>query len=157
VNSYSKASGQIIMGRANAKVLGLRKGDRIADIRKQGSQFFIDRLKNKYRTLLGSEANPRNYDAVLYDSEGNPTLVVLGSVQSNIQRLAGCNVDRNYVVNASSNYEKNDEELFNSAGKSFYINENGLNVLVVEDLNYLQDVLDSKQYAYIRYNYNEFN
>lgn len=157
VNSYSKASGQIIMGRANAKVLGLRKGDRIADIRKQGSQFFIDRLKNKYRTLLGSEANPRNYDAVLYDSEGNPTLVILGSVQSNIQRLAGCNVDRNYVVNASSNYEKNDEELFNSAGKSFYINENGLNVLVVEDLNYLQDVLDSKQYAYIRYNYNEFN
>lgn len=157
VGSYSKASGQIIMGRANAKVLGLRKGDCIADIESQKSVFFLERLKGKYKTLLASEADPKTYDAVLYDSDGDTTLVVVGSVQSNIERLKGCNVDKNYTINASSNYEKDDVELFNSAGKSFYINDKGQKVLVVEDESYLQEVLDSNYYSYVRYNYNRYN
>ena len=157
VGGYNKASGQVIMGRANAKALGLQPGDSIADIRSQGSGFFERRLLNKYSMPKRSEVDPELYDAVLFDRDGNKLYVVLGSVVSNIDRLYGCVPNSEYKINTSGMYEQNDQELFNSDGKAFYKSKDGRNIVVVEDAAALNDILNSRAYAHVRYKYHRNN
>lgn len=156
-SGYQKASGQVIMGRANSKALDLRKGDTIAEIRSLKSDFFLRRLDEKYQLPLKSEIDGRKYDAILYDADGNKTLVILGNVKSNINRLEGYNPNRNYVVNSNFMYEKDEQEMFSSSGKAFYIDDAGNTAIVIEDEAALREILDSKYYAYVRYNYNSSN
>lgn len=157
IGNYNKASGQIIMGRANAKALGLRPGDSIADIRYQKSGFFEQRLLNKYSMPKRSEIDPRLYDAVIFDKEGNKTCIILGTVNSKLDRLYGCVPNRDYKINSDGMYEYDDQELFNADGKSFYKSKDGYDILVVEDAAAFNDVLKSKAYSHIRYNYHPSN
>lgn len=157
VGNYKKAPGQIITGRANAKALGLQQGDSIADIARQGSSFFKDRLIGKFTMPKRSEIHPDMYDAVLFNRDGSKTIVIIGNVSTSLDRLQGYMLNKDYQVNSDWMYEKNDEELFSTLGKAFYKTPNGLDVLVVEDEAALKEVLDSKVYSHIRYNYRDNN
>ena len=144
------------MGRANARVLGLQKGDKLSDIK--DSSFFANRLANKFNLPLSSEYDPKLYDAVLYQQDGTPLLVVMGDVQTKLDRLDGCIPNPEYTVNSDGFIEYNGKELFESGGKAFFKSADGkYDIMVVDGPEAFKDVLDSRQHSMVRYNYNPSN
>ena len=153
LSNYKKHTAQIVMGRANAKLLGLQKGDKIRDIMQRGSDFFADRLRNKFQ--FPSDVDDKLYDMVLYGADGSKTLVVMSYVDSKYDRLDGCTVNEKYTINSDGNFEQDGNELFSVRDKSFYKTKDGkYDVLVVNNSQALREVLNSRAYSFNRYNYN---
>ena len=158
LKNHKKERGQVVMGIANAKALGLYNSDKLHDILKHKSGFFQSRLMHKFKVPEQSEYNSKLYDAILYKPDGSPIFVVFGNVASSLDRLNGCIPSQNYIVNSDGNIEYNGEELFEAGGKAFFTTADGkYDVLVVDDPDAFTDVLNSKHHALLRYNYNKDN
>jgi hypothetical protein len=55
------------MGKLFAKQFGLRKGDSLAQIKKEGASFFYKRIRSNFAV---TNNDSETYDCILYDGQG---------------------------------------------------------------------------------------
>lgn len=147
---------QIAMGRLYAKQLGLHPGDSIAEIKKQGPDFFKKRLAGYY---IDNNADSNSYDLVLYDGSGKKLYVKYRPKDNALLNLELYINDDYRSIDGSIYFEG--KELFSSNGKEFYkykdSNDNEFDIVVIDNNDRLREILNSHIYNFIDYNYNESN
>lgn len=146
------------IGKMSAKKLGLRKGDTINDVLSKGSDFFKNRIKNQI--WKPAYVDTELYDAVLYDSEGKQTLVVVGSLNDNSDRMNHFQNNSDYKLRGND-YWKNDVNYGDSKGIVFkqHVDNAGnvYDVAIVDSWNTFDKLYHNGLYSNAVYNYTENN
>ena len=138
VSNVKVDAAEVIMGRLNADKFGLEEGDQVDDILNQGWEFFYNRWKDNYGTLVG--VPEELYDVVLYTKNG-PILVKIGdTIDPRLTRNRNIEIlDDTYILNGTV--------LCSTEGKKKFVyladNNNEYNVIVVDSNEALNDLLDS--------------
>lgn len=150
--SYQVIPAQIIMGKLYAKQLGLLPGDSITQIKRQGPQFFKNRISGYYTE---DNLNPFTYDWTLFDGIGNKLYVKLRTPQvTDLYTNSSPNSD--YKIIEGDVYFEG-EEICSAEGKQFitYIDENGdqRNVVIIDTVDRLKELENSKAFSLTQRNY----
>ena len=149
---------QVGLGKLSAQKLGLQPGDTLNDVLKQKQNFFRKRLRRF--SELPMEIDSDFYDAVLYEANGTPTLVMFGGLDRNIDRLDKVSSNNNFKIRGS-NYWKNGIDFGSTTGKYFreYIDETGKswNVVVVDDWKAFDELKNNGQYVNDIFNFTSKN
>ena len=163
-NSWTQSTEGAI-GKRDAKKLGIRLGDTINDIKDQKEQFFKQRLRELMPDPKVFGINPRDYDAVLYTTEGNPIFVVIGRQDSrrvlDIRERIGdklkTNLDFPILLgeywNGDSNYGSSENKIF----KSYQTSNGKLDYVFVDDYNAFDELVYNDSIIDRRLNYNSDN
>lgn len=140
------------MGKLYAQQLGLLHGDSVSDIKKQGPQFFKNRIKGYY---THNNPDSYSYDAVLYNGTGNK-LFVKYKTKDDIDYYP----NDNYKEIEGSIYY-NGKRLFSAEGKKFvtYIDSNNIeqDVVIVDTSDRIREIQNSGVFNNIEYNYQPNN
>lgn len=157
---------QIGMGRKYAKEFGLRKGDSLAKIKKEGPQFFYKRIGE---TFTNNWRTNTNYDHVLYDGKGEKIYVKVLASQSKEEFDEKCTIyksklslrsNTDYVVIDGTIYHGT-EELCSKDGKEVWVYEdesgNKFNLFIVDSYERLQELENTQEYIHREDNYTEEN
>lgn len=153
---------QIGMGKKYAKEFGLRKGDSIARIKREGAGFFYRRIGEAFTNNWSTNAQ---YDHVLYDGNGEKIYVKV--LKSEAERNAYKNPENmtlvsntDYVVIDGTIYHES-EELCSNEGKELwaYEDERGrkFNLFIVDSYERLQELWNTHEYVHREDNYTEDN
>ena len=150
--SYHVIPAQIVMGKLYARQLGLLPGDSIAQIKRQGPQFFKERITGYYTE---DNPNPFTYDWVLFDGTGNKLYVKLRTPQvTNLYDNSSPNSDYKTI---EGDVYFNGEEICSADGKQFitYFDENGeqRNVVIIDAIDRLKELENSKVFSLTQRNY----
>lgn len=149
---------QIIMGKTNAKQLSLQKGDTIAKIQTHGVNFFYNRLINKYQR---NNPDADSYDFITYDAEGREFYIkVLSSEDApeyydDSLRINGDFkvVDNDVYYNSKRIVDKNEKQFYKYQDS----NGNAHDLIVVNNLDRLNELLNSAIGKNVRLNYTKNN
>lgn len=78
---------QVVIGRRNFKKFGLRRGDKLADVKEQGWKFFYNRLIENTGLIdkVKSQIPASRFDGVLQFGNGENCLVLVGDQSDNLQ------------------------------------------------------------------------
>lgn len=153
---------QIGMGKKYAKEFGLRKGDSIARIKREGAGFFYRRIGEAFTNNWSTNAQ---YDHVLYDGNGEKIYVKV--LKTEAERNAYKNPENmtlvsntDYVVIDGAIYHGS-EELCSNEGKEIwaYEDERGrkFNLFIVDSYERLQELWNTHEYVHREDNYTEDN
>lgn len=153
---------QIGMGKKYAKEFGLRKGDSIARIKREGAGFFYRRIGEVFTNNWSTNAQ---YDHVLYDGNGEKIYVKV--LKTEAERNAYKNPgnmtlvsNTDYIVIDGTIYYGN-EELCSNEGKEVwaYEDERGrkFNLFIVDSYERLQELWNTHEYVHREDNYTEDN
>ena len=138
---------EIMMSNAYKTVLGIEDGDNIDDIT---PDYFKQKLANSLKLPTDEELNPNMYDAMLVTSDGEKVFVSL------MKRDLSLNTDDSYQIVNGKVWHKG-ERVCSSDGKTFgqYVDENGekYHFVVVDDIDRLRELINSKYFNNVRYNY----
>ena len=152
---------QIMIGMADAKALGLEKGDTIYTVKSQKAKFFVDKLTKKIPGIkqVQKELNRvdlnLNFDAVLTLSDGRTMLVIKDDGNLLNERIVNSNA---YDEDTTGMVWYRGEEFCDGNGKTFKtIPELNYDVLIVDDLSRIFDLDNANQISLIQYNYNSKN
>lgn len=152
---------QIMIGMADAKALGLEKGDTIYTVKSQKAKFFVDKLTKKIPGIkqVQNELNRvdlnLNFDAVLTLSDGRTMLVIKDDGNLLNERIVNSNA---YDEDTTGMVWYRGEEFCDGNGKTFKtIPELNYDVLIVDDLSRIFDLDNANQISLIQYNYNSKN
>lgn len=150
--SYQVIPAQIVMGKLYAKQLGLLPGDSIAQIKRQGWQFFKNRISGYYND---DNPNPFTYDWTLFDGTGNKLYVKLRTPQvSDLYTNSSPNSDYK-IIEGDVYYNSN--EICSAEGKQFitYFDEDGntRNVVIIDTIDRLKELENSKAFSLTQRNY----
>jgi hypothetical protein len=88
--NYKNQVMQVVIGRRNFAKFGIRKGDKLADIKEQGSKFFYNRLLEKTGTIdkVKTQIPTSRFDGVFQLSNGENMLVLVGDQSDNLQHFS---------------------------------------------------------------------
>jgi len=149
---------QVGIGKLSAKKMGLEDGDSLNDVQTRGADFFKDKLIKK--TRKPSTVDNDLYDVVLHGNDGSQTLVMVGGLSANSQRLNSTQSSTRYK-SLGNEYWKNGESFGSTKGKYFreYIDYDGksYDVVIVDSWNDFEDLYNSGHYSNYVYNYTEDN
>jgi hypothetical protein len=147
---------EVMMGRAFAEELGLRKGDSIGEIKRLKERFFIDRIKTESKFPLNDDkfsiAKTR-YDVMLCGPNGEKLFVALS--KNDNRQLNGLYPSQAYE-NRNGVIYYNGKEFCEQGNKQFYSKptETGEHHLVlVENLSEIDELMESGMFRIARYNY----
>ena len=141
-----------MMGRLNAKQMGLRKDDSISEIKSKGSDFFKERMREDYKLPSSNAVNPNLYDAAIV---GDTTLLVAIRSKHKLDDYKGFNVSNTFKTR-NNTVVYNGEELCDINTKQFLsksTEEGEVNLVIVDNIEELDDILDSNLFNDITYNY----
>ena len=87
--NYKNQVMQVVIGRRNFAKFGIRKGDKLADIKEQGSKFFYKRLLEKTGSIdkVKTQIPTSRFDGVFQLSNGENMLVLVGDQSDNLQHF----------------------------------------------------------------------
>ena len=158
VTDVEVQSGQIMLGKANASKLGLRKNDTIADVRAAGYRFFRDRIFEE--TGIPTNVDESLFDAVGFTSDNKKVLISIGSFNENINRINKTFSSEDFrEINGDIYYK--DEELCKSQGMIFreYTANDGQKYYFINIDSYdrLKQLNRTEWFNTIRLNYNTHN
>lgn len=140
---------ECILGRLNAEKFGLKEGDQVDDILKEGWRFFAKRLVSKYQfpTNLSDEL----YDLILYTRNG-PLFVKIGDIQ-NPERF---NITRNRnIESVDGNLIYADMNLVEDSGIKRYatvVDNQEYNILCVDNTETINRLIESDAVDTYRFN-----
>lgn len=160
VDSVQLSPIEIAIGKLSAAKLGLTNGDTINDVKRQGAKFFEKKLQHlQYRPSLLSV--PSNlYDIVLHNSNGTQTLVMLGGLANNTNRIKQTVSDPDIKL-IGGHYWKDDIDYGDASGKMFrlYVGNDGTiyNVIIINDWNDFDELLSTNLYSNHVLNYTPSN
>lgn len=150
---------QIGMGKLFAKQFGLRKGDSLSQIKKEGSAFFYHRIKENFAI---SNNDPETYDCVLYDGQGTKLHVKILPKAEWAKFKTDTPLYRNeeYITVDGIIYH-NGEELFAGEGKEIHTyvdsQNNESDLILIDNIDRLQELINDGDYIYTEYNYTSNN
>jgi hypothetical protein len=156
VDEVISTPGQIVMGKAYARQLGLTEHDSLADVKEKGAKFFEDRL----RAQLTLPSTKLKYDAVAYMDDGSKVLIVLGDGINSAEKLGNTSVDTTYRNINGTIYRNGTDEICSSEGiecRKYVENGKEYSVLVLKNIDLLDVLNESRIIKTVRYNYNESN
>ena len=89
-SNYKNHEMQVVIGRRNFAKFGIRKGDKLADIKQQGYEFFYIRLLEATGTIdkVKSQVPTSRYDGIFQLSNGENMLVLVGDQSENLQHFS---------------------------------------------------------------------
>lgn len=151
-------SGEIMLGKANASKLGLRKNDTIADVKAAGYRFFRDRILEE--TSFPIDVDESLFDAVGFTSDNKKVLISIGSFNENIKRINKTFSSEDFKdINGDVYYK--DEKLCASQGKIFreFTTSDGQKYYFINIDSYdrLKELNRTEWFNTIRLNYNTHN
>ena len=151
VTDVDVSGAEVVMGKQWARQFHLRVGDNIADILKQGSQFFRDRIDNFYKL---PEVDTAAYSGVAYTKSGKPILV---AISNNYEKQF--TVSRNVnITTVDGRAYMNGKFLCDSKNKNFYqiqgTNNQLYDVVVVNSIEDYLDFITSEEITLHRLNTN---
>lgn len=145
---------QVGIGKMSARKLGLQNGDTLNDVRTQKEQFFKNKLKKL--TLLPSSVDSDFYDAILYGNDGTQTLVLVGGLDENSEKMNSLQENSNFKLRGK-HYWRNGIDYGESKGKVFkeFIDNNGktYDVVVVNSWNDFRELYSNGLYSNAVYNF----
>jgi hypothetical protein len=147
------------MGKLFAEQFGLRKGDSLAQIKKEGPEFFYHRIQENFTV---SNNDLETYDCVLYDGQGAKLHVKILPRDQWSKFKTGTSLYRNeeYVTVDNVIYH-NGEELFAGEGKEIYTyvdsQNNASDLIIIDSIDRLQELINDGDYIYTYYNYTTDN
>lgn len=143
---------EIMMSNSYKRVLGIKDGDNISDV--TGPEYFLRNISASFKFPLSSELDPNLYDAMLVTAEGEKVFVSLAG------KGIPLTTDDSYQSIDGKIWHKG-ERVASADGKSFgqYVGKNGekFHFVIVENLERLQELTNSKHFNNVRYNYTESN
>lgn len=160
---------EIIMGRINAKSLGLREGDDISDVKKEGYTFFKKRLIAS-EGPVDSRVDKNSYDAIIKGANKENIYVMVRGLHETEDPITGKKTLNSALEGWIPNkavFEENDESIYynnkklcKKGTKEFYSRpgvsgENHL--LVVDSLEEANDLIHSDLFTRMQYNYTTKN
>ena len=158
ITNITVKSGEIMLGKANASKLGLRKNDTIADVKAAGHRFFRDRILEE--TSLPIDVDESLFDAVGFTSDNKKVLISIGSFSENINRINKTFSSEDFRETNGDIYYK-DEELCKSQGKIFreFTTRDGQKYYFINIDSYdrLKELNRTEWFNTIRLNYNTHN
>lgn len=138
---------EIMMANSYKKILGIEDGDNIDDIT---PNYFRNKLNGALNLPLESDLDPNMYDAMLVTSDGEKVFVSFGGQDLSL------NTDDSYQVIDGKVWHKG-EKVCSAEGKTFgqYLSEDGekYHFVIVDDMDRLRELINSKYFNNIRYNY----
>lgn len=145
---------EVVIDYPYKKIFGIRDSDSLNDILKRGSDFFRERISEKYQ--VPTNVPSTGYDAILYSEDGEPILIQFGDDSDNLDRLPSSNmmVGSTFTKNTGRLRYKG-EDLGDSEGVSeFVYNVAGTNykVLRLENPSKLMEMKKTKLFSEVRYN-----
>ena len=150
--SYEVIPAQIVMGKLYAKQLGLLPGDSIASIKRQGWNFFKNRISGYYEI---DNPNHYTYDWTLFDGTGNKLYVKLRT--PNIPDLYNNSSPNSDYKIIEGDVYFNGKEVCSADGKQFitYIDDYGdsHNIAIVDSIDRLKELINSKKFTTVQRNY----
>ena len=148
------------MGRLNAEQLGLRKNDSINEIKRKGANFFTKRLRENFKMPNSRLIDSSYYDAVLVGKNGEQLLVAIRSLHKDPNYLKDYGAADNKFETRNNRVFYNNVELCSQIGKQFYSKPTAkgpINLVVLDDLNEIDEILESSLYSSVRFNYRQNN
>ena len=151
---------QIMLGRMFATKFGLKSGDDVSDILRQGVKFFSRRLMSEMRTPAA--ANFGNlYDIQLHTLNNDNFFVLIGNTQENQNRWKNLSTVNDALKIVDGILYYNGDKVCNADGIEIatYQDENGdsYNMIYVKDNQVLQKLKSSDIFDFIRYKYTKNN
>ena len=124
---------QVVIGRRNFKKFGIRRGDKLADIKEQGSKFFYNRLLEQTGQIekVKHQIKGTRYDAIMQLSNNENLLVLIGDQSDNLQHFTR---NDDFVVSDNAVSYK---------GQVLFDNNKLKGLAKVSDFNYLGYVNDT--------------
>ena len=157
---------QVVIGRRNFEKFGLRRGDKLSDIKVKGVKFFYDRLKQESdKSNLSTSIPNTRYDAVLRLGNNDKIIVLVGDQDVNFNYF-GSNQEFRVSDNSVSYKGKvlfDNDKLENYNVRDFlylsYVGENGETIpaIWVPDWGALDTIASSDAVKQYVYNFNAFN
>lgn len=166
IEDVTKKKAEIIIGRKNAAALGLRKGDSLYKIKKQGIDFFYNRLTEQYKsidTLLGEapeDIQKLNPEAIAQTKNGNKIVIIKINEDKDKEGFINkLEKSRNYSLDSNGKWwYNNEQELFDQGTKEFYrIKDTDFDCIVIKDFKDLDDINGSDFIDLVQINYNSQN
>ena len=166
IEDVTKKKAEIIIGRKNAAALGLRKGDSLYKIKKQGVDFFYNRLTEQYKsidTLLGEapeDIQKLNPEAIAQTKNGNKIVIIKINEDKDKEGFINkLEKSRNYSLDSNGKWwYNNEQELFDQGTKEFYrIKDTDFDCIVIKDFSDLDDINGSDFIDLVQINYNSQN
>ena len=163
--NIQNVTAQVVIGRRNFEKFGLKRGDKLYDIKRKGAKFFHDRLKQENSKIKLDPGIPKTrYDAVLRLGNNDKVLVIVGDQDINFNYF-GQNQEFRVSDNAVSYKGKVifDDEKLGIKVKDLlymsYISPDGSTIPVVwvPDWDILDTIATSDAVKNYAYNYNAFN
>lgn len=145
---------QVGIGKMSAKKLGLQNGDTLNDVKSQRENFFKKKLKKL--TLLPASVDSEFYDAVLYGNDGSQTLVLVGGLDANSEKINSLQESSTFKLRGR-HYWKNGVDYGESRGKIFkeLIDDDGktYDVVIVNSWNDFKELYSNGLYSNTVYNF----
>ena len=160
ISNVNTRFAEIIMGRLNAEQLGLRKNDSINEIKRKGANFFTKRLRENFKMPNSRLIDSSDYDAVLVGKNGEQLLVAIRSLHKDPNYLKDYGAADNKFETRNNRVFYNNVELCSQIGKQFYSKPTAkgpINLVVLDDLNEIDEILESSLYSSVRFNYRQNN
>lgn len=156
---------QVVIGRRNFAKFGLRRGDKLYDIKRKGARFFYERLQqDRDKNLLDPEIPKSRYDGVLRMGNNDKIIVLVGDQDISLSEF-GPNQEFRVSNNAVSYKGRvifdNDKLNINVKDLLYlsYVSETGETIpaIWVPDWNTFDLIASSEAVKNYTYNYNLFN
>lgn len=150
---------QIILGKVYGSLLGLEPGDSVHELL-NNPEILKKRVRSEYAIEKGVPKNM--YDAVMHSRFGNVYVLLGDPASPYIQNaLKACTGISDSFKNVEGELYFNGENLGSAEGLQFatYVNERGesYNFIYAKSVDNLKNLLDSKVFDCIKYNYTEEN
>lgn len=150
---------QIIIGKTNAKVLGLQKGDTIDKIKTKKEKYFENVLKDKFKTtenvlkeLRDHDIKNLRVDAIVHLKNGN-TLIVSKRDDNHTILDPGIVDTKKYEVDSVNKIWYKGDEFCEKGTKTFKtIDSLGYDIMYVDNLSEIGDLFGENQVNLIDYN-----
>lgn len=120
ISGINTAASQILIGVSEAKAFNIQRSSDLELIRKQGWEFFKNRMNYLIQKPTSSQVDSDKYDIVAHNSDGETTLVIIEELHDKAIDLSGLTVDTDYRVGTDENVYYLDEDLGLAQGKQFY-------------------------------------
>ena len=153
---------QIMLGRMFATKFGLKSGDDVSDVLRQGSNFFHRRLMSEMRVPKAANFGSL-YDIQLHTSNNDNFFVVIGNTLENQNRWRNVNNLNNNLKIVNGVLYYNGDRMCNADGievGTYYAkdeNNTPYNMIFVKDNQTLQKLKGSDIFDFIRYKYTKNN